>query len=157
MSVSAKNGLALRSAVEVGHLQGNVAKDEGRIGLAFLGKTLVQLIGEDVVPQATSDSQTNGSSRSAEQTRDGVDGSNVLVGDGGHDGDGAASGEDTAAKTNQELRKGEDASRSARLAKRDQDGSANKHDGNTSIGGPLEVSGVADDEANDGGKEGSSQ
>lgn len=77
--------------------------------------------------------------------------------DRGHDRNGAAAAKDLAAQTNQELGKDEHADRRVGAAERDQKAGSKHHDGNPGISSPLEIASVADEEADDGAKEGGGQ
>lgn len=156
-AVGADDGVADGGAVLVGELDGDVAEDGGSLVLGVLGESVVQLGGHDVVPHGTGDGEAGGGTNGAEQGEDGHGGGNLLVSDSGHDGDLGAGGEDTGSDTVKELENNEGSDAGARSSVGDQESGTQEHEGNTSEGSVLEISGQANDVSEKRTEEGGSQ
>lgn len=76
------------------------------------------------------------------------------MGDGGHDGELTACGEDAGTETNEDLGEGQDAGVGAGSAERNQQAGSEEGDGYTSHRDPLEIASVADEHSDQRAEDG---
>lgn len=145
MGVRAHNRLAFGSAIQKLRLHFDIRKNNGRHILAPLGQPRVQLRGEDVCPQCSSDGEPDGRTDGAKHAPDRDHDSNFLVRDGGHNGELATDGEEGSTDTDKDLRHYYEAPVGVWGAEGDEERGAEEHERNARVRGVFDVAGVADD------------
>ena len=154
ITIRGNNGISNRIAHGIIRLDDQRAVNlRGEI-LAALGEVTLQLREEHVGPDATGDGETDRCTDGAEHIEEGEGDGDFLVGDGGHDGDLAAGGEDACADSVEDLTHDEEADVGIGGSEGDEKGGAENDEGDTGVGNVFEVAEAADEVADEGGDEG---
>lgn len=128
----------------VGQLGGNIDSDVVDVGHGIGGEVPRKGLREGVVPDGTADSAANSSSGSTNDEQERKRGGDVLMVDGGQDGDLLADDEDATTDRDEDLAHDEVANILGSHAEVDHEALGEDIQGNSAIEEPLEAAGLAD-------------